>query len=81
MISAQNCRHLILFGFIINKAQSTQVRNQSDDEHSRAILDSAIKGNVNGNQMKQKGKKWPWENLQFKDKDRVFFGQDLIHGK
>ena len=40
----------------------------------------AIKGNVNGNHMKQQGKKWPRENQQFKDNDRVFVSKNSILG-
>ena len=41
-------------------------------------MDSAIKGNINGNHVKKQRKKWPWENQQFEDKDRVFVSQDSI---
>ena len=43
-------------------------------------MDSAIKGNVNGNHIKQYGKKWPWKNQQFKNKDQVFVGKNSILG-
>ena len=42
------------------------------------MMNLAIKGTVNGNHMKQQGKKWHWENQELKDKDRVFVRQDSI---
>ena len=35
-------------------------------------MDSAIKGNFNGDHMKQQEKRWHWKNQQSKDEDRVF---------
>ena len=37
---------------------------------NKAILDSTIEENFNGNHMGLQGKKWPWKNQQFKNKDR-----------
>ena len=51
-------RHLILSKLIINKTQSTQIRNQWDDETpNRAILDSSVEENFNGNHMGLEGGK------------------------
>ena len=39
---------------------------------NRAILDSTIEENFNGNHMGLEGRKWSWKNQQFKNKDQSF---------